>query len=133
MSALVFTDGRVRQLDKPQTGKDRFTPEQAADGAALARKVQDLEDRLARIERQWNTTRRDVTFVDVVTTGSLGSPQTLRFPHGLGGRVWPTLLSMTAGGNDFRLEYSAALSTNDTLVMTSYSTGTFSLRVEEMG
>lgn len=133
MSALTFTDGRVRQLDKPQTGRDRFTPEQAADQQVLARKVQELEDRLSRIERQWNTTRRDVTFVDVVTTGSLGSPQTLRFPHGFGGRVWFTLVSLTTGGTDFRLDYSAATSTNDTLVLTSYSSGTFSIRVEETG
>lgn len=133
MSALVFTDGRVRQLDKPQTGKDRFTPEQAADDAVLARKVQDLEDRLARIEARWSTTRRDVTFVDVATTGSLGSPQTLRFPHGFGGRVWFTLASLTTGGTDFRLDYASASSTNDVLVLTSYSTGTFSLRIEEMG
>lgn len=131
MSALVFTDGTVRQLDRASEADARVTAEEVQDPETLARMVQDLRKDVARLRGMW--TPRSVTYVDVVTTGSLGSPQTLRFPHGLGGRVWFTLVSLTTGGTDFRLDYASASSTNDVLVLTSYSTGTFSLRVEQMG
>lgn len=131
MSALVFTDGTVRQLDRASEADARVTAADVQDPETLARMVQDLRKDVARLRGMW--TPRSTTYVDVVTTGSLGSPQTLRFPHGFGGRVWFTLVSLTTGGTDFRLDYASASSTNDVLVLTSYSTGTFSIRVEQTG
>lgn len=128
-ASLVYADGKVRQLDKPASGRDRFTPDEAKDADKLARKVQDLEDRLAKLERGWMP--RQTTFVDQTTTGTALSPQTLRFPHGFGGRVWYSVLS--ASGAAMRLDYDSTNSTNDTLVLASYSTGTFSIRIEESG
>jgi len=129
VSALAFTDGTVRQLDRATEADARVTAADVQDPETLARMLQELRKDVARLRGQW--TPRSVTFVDVVTTGSGGTPQTLRFPHGFGGRVWYSVVS--SSGAAMRLDYSSASSTNDVLILSSYSAGTFSLRIEEMG
>lgn len=129
-TALIAKDGTIRKLDRVAESDERVTPADVQDPETLARIVQDLRKQVAQLRRAW--TPRVLVFRDVVTTGSLGSPQTLRFNHSFGGAAWFQVLRLVTGGTDFRLDYSAN-STNDTLILTSYSSGTFSLRVEEVG
>lgn len=129
-AALVLPSGTVRQLDRPAEADAQVTAEDVQDAEKLARMVQDLRRDVARLTGAWSP--RTVTFVDITTAGSLATPQTHRLVHGFGGRVWWTVVSLRTGGTDFRLDVSTS-TTNDVLVLTSYSTGTFSLRIEAAG
>jgi len=127
-AALVLPSGAVRQLDRPAEADARVTSEDVQDAEKLARMVQELRKSVTRLERAWAP--RVMVYQDVTTTGSGGSPETLRFAHQMGGRVWYSVVS--SSGAAMRLDQSTA-TTNDVLVLTSYSAGTFSLRVEQAG
>lgn len=131
MSSAIVSGTKVRQLDKPSAPDQQVTADDAADSQKLARLLTSILASLADIKRRFWPKRID--YEDQVTTGTGGSPQTLPYEHGFGGRVrfWVVDWSGTTAAPI--LVRDSTLTTNDKLVLKSYEGGTFTLRVEEAG
>jgi hypothetical protein len=128
-AAVVDVTGRMRQLDKPASGSDRFTAGDAADAEKLARKVQSLEDRLTGLERAFRP--RWIEFEDVAV-GASGAE--VRLPHGFGGRVrWEVRGWRTSSTLLWLLKEDTDATTDSVLVLLSYVAGTATIRVSEAG
>jgi hypothetical protein len=127
MSAYIPNGGPMRQLDKPAEPDEQFTVEHAQDPRRLAEVVMRILRDLASLRRRWWPEHID--YRDKVVDGT--GTTFYRFPHGFGGRVnyWPVRWSGAAAPN---LVYSST-SDDDTLVLTSTSAGTVTLRVEAAG
>ena len=128
MSAIVYDDGRVKQLDKGSDAPEQVTEEQAGDPARLARVLMDLLRGVSSLRRRWwpeTVTHRDIAVDGTGTT-------VYRFAHNFGARVnwWPVDWTGAVAGP--RLVRHSA-SDNNTLSLVSYTAGTLSLRIEEGG
>lgn len=127
MSAVVDVDGRVRQLDKSAEPAEQFTPDLATDKRRLSEVVMRLLRDIATLKRRWWPEYMDFRDRAVDATGTTF----YRLRHGFGGRVnfWVVRWVGVAAPN---LVYDAT-SDNDTLVLTSTSEGTATIRVEAAG
>lgn len=128
-TAVVDAAGRMRQLDKPATGSDRFTAADAKDAEKLARKVQSLEDRLTGLERAFRP--RWIEFEDVTVAAS---GATVRLPHGFNGRVrWEVRGWRTSSTLLWLFKEDTSATDANALVLLSYVAGTAVIRVVEAG
>ena len=128
MSAVIKTDGKLRQLDKAAEPPDQVTEEQVQDPKRLSRLLMSMLRDVVTLKRRWWPTFID--FEDVAVDGT-GTTK-YRFAHRLGKRVrwWPVdWKGATAGPRLVR----HADSDDRTLVLVSYTAGTVTLRTEEAG
>jgi hypothetical protein len=127
MSSVVGNDGRARQLDRPTEPGEQFTAELAADPRRLSEVIMRLLRDVATLKRRWWPEQVDFRDRVVDATGTT----LYRLSHGLGGRVnyWIVRWSGAAAPN---LVWNAA-SDDATLVLTSTSAGTATIRVELAG
>jgi hypothetical protein len=127
-AARIESDGKVRQLDGKAEPAEVFNEEDAKDSAKVARQMARLLREVAALRRQYVTRRID--FEDV-TVGSGGASVTLE--HGFGGRVvWWVVDWADVGGVSHNFAKSPA-TTDNTLVLYSYISGTATIRVEAAG
>lgn len=128
MSAVIKTDGSIRQLDKAIQPPEQVTEEQVKDSHRLSRLLMSILRDVVSLKRRWSPPFID--FEDVVVDGT-GTTK-YRFPHRFGGRVrWHSVgwKSATAGAR--LVEHSDT--DGNTLVLVSYTAGTLTLRVQEAG
>lgn len=128
MSAAVFpANGPVRQLDSSLGPEETVRPDQAVDPVQVARLLMRILRSIALLKRIWNPMRIDFEDIVVDATGT----KKFRFEHKFGSRVryWAVEWSGAAAPN---LRKDAATDAN-TLVLTSTSAGTVTIRVEESG
>ncbi len=130
MSAVVPSNGKLRQLDSPAVPDEQITPDQVTDTDRIARLFMRILKDVAGLKRRYWPDRLDFEDVAVDATGTT----LYRFPHGLGGRVrwWPV------DWQGSLLTYNPALardpSTDDnTLVLVSYAAGIVTVRIEAAG
>jgi hypothetical protein len=128
MSAVIKTDGKLRQLDKTAEPPDQVTEEQVQDSKRLSRLLMSMLRDVVTLKRRWWPTFIDFEDVTVDGTGTTK----YRFAHRLGKRVrwWPVdWTGATAGPRLVRHTDSD----DRTLVLVSYTAGTLTLRTEEAG
>ena len=128
MSAIVGSNGNVRQLDRQAEPDEQVTPEHVEDKERMARLLMRILRDLALLKRRFWPERMDFEDRAVDNTGTT----LYRFSHGFGGRVrwWPV------GWKDGALCANLVEdpSTDDsTLVLVSYEAGTVTVRVEAAG
>lgn len=127
MSAIVDRNGRVRQLDRRTEPDEVIPPEDAVDGLKLSKLLIRILRELATLRRRWWPQRTDFEDVVLDATGT----KTFRLTHGFTGRVrWYVVDWTGAAAPAPRRDPSSDL---NTLVLTSTSAGTATIRVEEAG
>lgn len=128
MSAVIQTDGTIRQLDKPSEPDQQVTEEQVKDSARLSRLLMTMLRDIFTMKRRWVPTFLDFEDRVVDATGTTK----YRFPHKFKKRVrwWPVGWKSASAGPRL-VEHSDT--DRDTLVLVSYTAGTLTLRVEEAG
>lgn len=128
MSAIVPAVGPLRTLDQPAEPDEQITPDQVEDTSRMARLLMRIVRDVARLRRRWAPRFIEFEGRVVDATGTTA----YRFAHGFGNarvRYWVVQWSGAAAHN---LRYSTASDAN-TLVLTSTSAGTATVRVEEGG
>lgn len=127
MSANIPLNGPAAQLDGRADPDENVTPEDAKDADRVSRLLSRILRDLARITRLWRPRRLDFEGRVVLGDGTTK----YRYEHRFGGRVrfWPVEWVGAAAPN-LRKDDASTL---DTLVLTSTSAGTMTLRVEESG
>jgi hypothetical protein len=117
----------VQQLDKLPEPDEVITPEDVQDVDRVARLFARILRDIARLTRAWKPRRVDYEDRSVDSTGTTK----YRLEHRFGGRVrwWPVGWSGAAAP---ALSEHADSDTN-TLVLTSTSAGTVTIRIEEAG
>jgi hypothetical protein len=133
VSAIVSVrDGSVRQLDSRAEPDQEVTEEQVKDLPQLARILMSVLRDLALLKRRWWP--RSITFRDIVSTGSSGSPQTFRLTHNFGGAVEYEVVDIALPGTvAIPLVSRAGSSDQNTLVVQVYYEATLAIRVTEGG
>lgn len=126
MSAVIKSDGKLRQLDRAAQPPEQVTEEQVKDPERLSRLLMTMLRDLVTLKRRWWP-----QFIDFEDTAVDGAGTTkYRFAHRMGKRVrwWPVdWTGATAGPRLVRHTDTD----KDTLVLVSYTAGTLTLRVEE--
>jgi hypothetical protein len=133
MAAIVGSDGTVRQLDGRAEPEVVVQEADVQDATKLARMLAWLLREVATLRRRFYPRRID--FEDVVSTGSAGSPATIRLEHGFGGRVRWWVVDVTAPGViAVPYIYNDTTQTDaNTLVLKVYYPSTITIRIEEVG
>lgn len=128
MSAVIDSEGTVRQLDRRPEPDEQVTVEQAQDPMRLSRLLMAILRELATLRRRWMPRHLDFEGREVADDGTT----LYRFAHFFGGGVrwWAIDWTSDDGGVDIVRDPATD---NDTLVLRSYCTGTITLRVEEAG
>lgn len=131
-AAKVESDGAVTILDGRAEQDEAITAEDVKDAEKLARLLARALSSIAALKRAW--VPRRVYFHDVSTSGTAGVPVSHHLEHGLGGRVnWWTVDWDLYGDLEPILGRDDALTTDTTLVLTSYAAGTMTICVEAAG
>jgi hypothetical protein len=127
-SAVINSDGDVRQLDTRAGEPIVITSEDVKDDEKLARLLQDALRELAALRRRFAP--RMIEFEDQAVTAG----QALRVTHNFGGRVryWPVDWRPTTPG-DAPLFDKSTSTDEDTLVLTVGNAGTVTILVREAG
>lgn len=133
MSAVVSVrDSTSKALDLKATPDEVIAPEDVADTSKLARLLTRILGELASFRRRF--TPRRTTFRDIVSTGTAGTPYTVRLPHRFGGRVEWTLAGVRGAGVVVTpLIEETSASDKDTLELKVFFPATVAIRVEEGG
>jgi hypothetical protein len=133
MSAIISVrDRTVRQLDRRAEPDEQVTEEQVKDPPRLARMLMSILRDIATLKRRW--TPRSITFRDIVSTGSSGSPQIFRLTHNFGGAVEYEVVDIALPGTVAVPLVSRAVSSDqNTLVVQVYYEATLAIRVTEGG
>ncbi len=129
-AAKVAVDGKVTTLGPRPSPNAVVTTEDVKDPTKLAALLGWIVGVLSTLMARWYPRRID--FEDV-TVGGAGATVTLE--HGFGGRVrWWVVdwIDSGGGGTAYTLNKSTASTTN-TLVLTSFTLGLATIRVEESG
>lgn len=129
-AAYVDRGGTVKPLDGKAPARVTITAKDVADAETLAQILQDHEDRLATLEREWRPRKLFRRDLDVDNTGT-----TLYYvPHGFGGRVnwYVARWQPTAAGTEPGMSEDAS-SDDNTLVLVSGVEGTVTICVEAAG
>lgn len=131
MSALVnHRTGLVRQLDKPSQPDEVVKTADVQDPGMLARMLRRVLVDVAALKRRF--VPRSITFVDVVSTGSSGSPARITLAHGFGGLAhWVTVRSVVTAGTSPIM--SEVTNDGEKLVLDVFYSGTFAIEVRERG
>ena len=127
-SANVKSDGTVVQLDARPEPDENVTDKAVEDPKVLARFILRLFREVSTLRRRWKPRRLDFEDVLVDATGLV----LYRFAHNFGGRVrwYPVGFREGASGPSLVEDSST---TDNVLVLSSYSDGYLTLRVEEAG
>jgi hypothetical protein len=128
VSASVYRDGKVVQLDRPAMPDEVVTESDVQEPPKLARLLGRLLRDVAGLLRRWEPKRID--FEDIACVAG----ETIRLEHGLGGRVrwWQVEWTGTGVGTFGGFEQTSATD-NDTLVLLVVDNGTATVRVELAG
>lgn len=127
MPAAVVVNGVVKQLDGRTQTAGSTTAKDVQDPEVLAQTIGEMLDDLAALKRRFDP--RVLYFRDQVVDATGATKY--RFPHGFGGRV-NYEIAYWSGAAAPNLRADAATDAN-TLVLTSTSAGTVTVRVEEAG
>jgi hypothetical protein len=129
-TAVVESDGEVRQLDGKAGTPIVVTAEDVQDPAKLARMLQTAMRELAELRRRYNPRVTYLRDVAVTNTGAV----LYRFAHGFGGRVnwYVAQWDPASVGTEVRLDQHADTDAN-TLVLVSGASGRVTVKVEEAG
>lgn len=133
MAAVIDSTGTPRQLDGRAEPEVVVQEADVQDATKLARMLAWLLREVAALRRRFSPRRID--FEDQVSTGSAGSPATIRLEHGFGGRVrWWVVDVTTPGVIAVPYIYNdTTLTDENTLVLRVYYPSTITFRVEEVG
>lgn len=126
-AAVVDVNDKIRSLVTPKDTDKHITEEQVQEPKTLARLLQDLLRDVASLARR--PCPRRIDFEDIVVNGD--GVTVHRLPHGFGGRVrwWVT----DCVGSNGKLRKIDADTSNDVLAIVSDTSGTVTVRVEEVG
>lgn len=128
MSANIdYASGRVRKLDRLPEARTPLTEGDVQEPATLVRILDGLLRDLAKVLGLWRPRRFDWTAVPLDATGTA----TFRLEHRFGGvvRFWVVDWDGAAAHNVRK----DTTTDDNTLVLTSTSAGTATIRVEEAG
>jgi hypothetical protein len=129
-SAIVQSDGLVRQLDARAGEPIVVTSEDVKDVEKLARMLQDTRRELAELRRRWAP--RELYFRDQAVTAT--NTTKIRLTHNFNGKVnWAVVRwDGSAAGSSYGIDEHADTDAN-TLVVVSSVAGTATIRVWEAG
>ena len=133
MSAAIvsFLTNAVRQLDAPSQPVEDATPQDVQDPSRLSRVLKRLLLDVAALRRRF--TRNSITFTDIVSTGTSGSPQRITLTHGMGGVVEWTVVRLYNRGTIALPLVVEVTNDNRILVLDVYYAATIAIRVESTG
>jgi len=125
-SARIASDGTVTQLGAKSTPDEIVTADDVKDTAKLAKVLTRIISLLAALRRAWAPRTIDFEDVPLPNAGGLVTLQ-----HNFGGRVrWWVVDNI--GASSILLQRNAA-TTADTLVLSSNSAMTATIRIQEAG
>lgn len=132
MSAVVTSTGVARSLDRIPESTAPLTEKDVQEPITLARLVLGLLRDVAKILGRWRP--RTTDFEGIVSTGSAGTPVSVRLVHNFGTNVrWWVTDCQLAGVVVVPLVMRTAASDLNTLTLSIYYPATLSFHVEEAG
>ncbi len=136
-AALVSVGGnKSSKLDLPAQPDEIVTAADVTDPLKLSRLLTRILSELTRLRRRFAPKR--TTFRDIVATGDMAAPYTVRLSHYFGGRVEWWIVGVSGFdpaqfGPQGPLAQEAEGTDANTLVLHVYANATFAVRVEEGG
>lgn len=129
MSAKVFTDGKIVQLDGRAEPDEVVTEQDVQDAPKLSKLLIRILREVAALRRLWSVRKQHLDFHDVVLDAT--GTTLYRFPHRFNGLALGYVVRWSgAAAPNIRVD---ATTDSNTLVLTSTSAGTATIRVEEAG
>lgn len=128
-SARIESDGKVVVLDGAAEPDEVITEADVQDPAKLARYLSRSLKLIAELQRKHTPRRIDFENLSLGVSGAA-----IQLQHNFGGAVrWWVVDNVIIGPDTYILQRDEIRTTDDTLVILSYSTGRATIRVEEAG
>lgn len=132
MSAAKVNGTTITQLDGKAGPEEVVNEDDVKDASKLAKMLARVLATVAGLRRQWAPRR--MYFQDIATTGAAGASVNHSLQHSFGGRVnWWVCGWGIYGDTAPVVCCDDTVTTSETLVLSSFATGTMTICVEEAG